>query len=64
MWLYNLLIFCLTVPRNNIWVKVIKPSTCPSKVNYYELDPDARFGQWLETNRTCIEKDLDLNNSY
>lgn len=64
MWLYNILIFCLIVPRNDIWIKVTKPSSCPSKLSYYEVDPDTRTGQWWETNRTDIEKNLDLDNSY
>ena len=64
MLLYNLLIFCLLVPRNDIWVKVSKPSNCPSKVNYYEIDPDTRFGQWWETNRTDVEKGINSNDSY
>lgn len=64
MQLFNLLIFCLIVPRNDIWIKVTKPSSCPSKVNYYEMDPDTRLGQWWETNRTDIEKDLNSDDSY
>ena len=64
MLFYNLFIFCLLFPKNNIWIKVEKPSLCPSKVNYYEMNPDTRLIQWWETNRTDIEKDLNLNDSY
>ena len=52
MQLFNLLIFCLIVPRKEVWIKVSKPSSCSSKVNYFETDPDTRTGHWLETNRT------------
>lgn len=64
MLLYNLLIFCLIVPNNVIWIKVKMPSSCVSKVNYYEMDPDTRLIQWWEANKTDIEKDLNLNDSY
>ena len=64
MQLFNLLIFIVIVPNKNIWIKVNSPSSCPTKVNYYEFDPKKRTEQWWETNRTLLEQDIDANDSY
>tara|TARA_E500000178_G_C17018749_1_gene754294 strand:- start:1172 stop:1372 length:201 start_codon:yes stop_codon:yes gene_type:complete len=47
----------------NIWAKVNKPSEEASVYNYIDFSKLSN-GQWMEANRTDIEKNLNFDDSY
>tara|TARA_B100001094_G_C18077371_1_gene743358 strand:- start:538 stop:735 length:198 start_codon:yes stop_codon:yes gene_type:complete len=62
----TILFLLLTITNSyqlNIWKRVNFPSKDPLKYNYFDFTKSKK-GEWMEANRTDIEKDLDLEDSY
>lgn len=57
------LIVSVNTMHLNLWKKVDKPSNDPLKYNYLDFSRTLN-GEWMEANRTDLEKDLNLDDSY